>query len=131
MLDRQGLCKDPAHVRLFEAISADALAGHPRSTLTTKILPPGTLGMVLANPADAKANLAIRIRHAVSAKFGLREETSHLRRPADACRPLVFQKLRKTFPRSLLFRRCKSDHQGVCAHDLLDNLIHTISPPKN
>ena len=39
-----------------------------------KPLPPGTSRMVLANPADAKANLAIGISHAVSAMFGLREE---------------------------------------------------------
>ena len=34
MLDGQDLCKDPAYIRLFEPISADALAGHPRAALT-------------------------------------------------------------------------------------------------
>ena len=45
------------------------------------------------------------------------------------CVVRLLQKLRKAFPRSLLFYRCKSDHRGVGAHDLLDTLIHTISPP--
>jgi hypothetical protein len=93
MFDGQDLCKDPAHVGLFKTISADTLAGHPSATLTAKPLPPGTLRMVLANPADAKANLAIRIRHAVSVKFDLRKKTSHPRRKADACRPTCPSKI--------------------------------------
>jgi hypothetical protein len=43
---------------------------------------------------------------------------------------LVFQKLLKAFPRSLLFRWCKSDHQGVGPHDPLDNVVHSISSKK-
>jgi catechol 2,3-dioxygenase-like lactoylglutathione lyase family enzyme len=72
----------PADVRLFKTISADTLAGQPRATLIAKPLPPRTLRMVLANPADAKANLAIRIRHAVSVKFDLRERTAVRLTPA-------------------------------------------------
>jgi hypothetical protein len=41
----------------------------------------------------------------------------------------AFQKLLKAFPRSPLFRWCESDHQGVRAHDLLNNFIHPF-PPK-
>jgi hypothetical protein len=93
IFEGQALCKDPTHVRLFKPISADALARHPRAALTAQPLSPGTLRMVLANPADAKANLAIRIRHAVSAKFDLREETSHPRRKADTCRPTCRSKI--------------------------------------
>ena len=75
MLDWQALYENSAHVRFFKPVSADAFAGHPGSALAAKLFPPSSLGMVLSNPADAKADLAIRIRHAGSGKFGLREET--------------------------------------------------------
>ncbi len=40
MLDGRDVSKDPADVRLFKSISADALTGHPRAALATQVLSP-------------------------------------------------------------------------------------------
>jgi hypothetical protein len=39
---------------------------------------------------------------------------------------LVCQISLKAFPRSVLFRWCKSDHQRVGPHDPLDNVVHSF-----
>jgi hypothetical protein len=80
MLGGHDICKNPAYIRLFKPICADALAGHSCAALTKpQNSVQARLGWILANPADASANLAIGIRHAAPAMFGFREETLPLR----------------------------------------------------
>jgi hypothetical protein len=45
-----------ANVRLFEAASANTLTRHPCPALTSQCFRPGSLGMVLANPANSKTD---------------------------------------------------------------------------
>ena len=54
MAVRQILRENPAHVRLFEPISANAFARHPRAALAAQIFAPGKTRMVLADPANSK-----------------------------------------------------------------------------
>ena len=63
MFDGQGLCKDPAHVRLFKPIRADALAGHPRPTLTALLLVPNPFRVVFAHLTQAETNGTFRVDH--------------------------------------------------------------------
>ena len=63
MFDGQDLCKDPAHVRLFKFISADALAGHPRAALTALLLVPNPFRVVFAHPTQAETNGTFRVDH--------------------------------------------------------------------
>ena len=63
MFDGQYLYKDPAHVRLFKPIRADALAGHPCPALTALLLFPNLFRVVFAHPTQAETDGTFRVDH--------------------------------------------------------------------
>ena len=54
---------DVAHIRLLKAVGSLALTRHPCATLASLLLIPCAVRMVLTDPADAKADGAIRVDH--------------------------------------------------------------------
>ena len=73
MTVRQILRENLAHVRLFEPISANAFARHPRAALAAQLVASGTLGMVLADPAESKACGTFGVRHAGPCSYETRD----------------------------------------------------------
>ena len=66
--------KNLTDIRLFEAVSANTLARHTCTALAS-LLAPHAVRVVLADPTDAKANLAISVWHAGCAMVDSHEET--------------------------------------------------------
>jgi hypothetical protein len=60
MFLRWYLRQNPTYIRLFEPISANALAGHPCTALATKFFAPNAIRMVLADPAETKTYATFR-----------------------------------------------------------------------
>ena len=63
---RRSFLKYLTNVRLFEAVSANTFTGHSCSALTAQFIRPRSVGMVLAHPADAETDLAVRVDHETS-----------------------------------------------------------------
>jgi hypothetical protein len=54
---------------LFEPVSSNAIARHSCSALAAKLFAPNALGMVLAYPAEAKADGTMRVDHYETSTF--------------------------------------------------------------
>jgi hypothetical protein len=52
-----------ANARLFKAVRANTFAGHTSTALAAELFAPCSLWMVLAHPANAETDFAIRIDH--------------------------------------------------------------------
>jgi hypothetical protein len=82
-------------VSSIEAVSANTFTGHSCPALTAQFIRPRALGMVLAHPANAETDLAVRVDHETSltgwrryASIAQFERTS-LRRSPDLSIPRI------------------------------------------
>jgi hypothetical protein len=76
--DRKALmlyCRDfenLADVRLLKPVSANTFTGHSGPTLTSQVFHPCTVGMVLADPADAETDQTFGVHQAANADWWCR-----------------------------------------------------------